>query len=223
MKIKELCEAERPREKMLSKGAGALGDGELLAVILRSGTAGKGALDLAQNLLKSCNGSLCTLANMSSRKLCSFPGIKAQKASSIIAALELGRRMMIESGSFEKKPLVTAKDAYKMMLPHLKGLLHEECWVMFLNRANYVLECCRMSQGGDFQTIIDTKEIVRGCLDRHACALILVHNHPSGNPRPSKADIEQTDALHDALNSFGIDLLDHIIVCDDCFFSFSDS
>lgn len=222
MKIKELCEAERPREKMLSAGPGALSNGELLAVILRSGTRSMSAIDLAQELMKKVDGSLCRLATMSPAMLCGIEGIKNQKAAGILASLELGRRMMCEAGTVEKRPVTRAKTVFEIMRPYLKGLDHEECWILFLNRSNYITGRQKVSSGDDYSTIMNTKEIVRRCLEKHASALIMVHNHPSGNPHPSDADIRRTEALHDALHTFEIDLLDHVIVCDDCFFSFSE-
>ena len=222
MKISEMCEAERPREKMLSRGAASLSTGELLAVLLRSGTAGRSALELAQMLLKAADGSIVTLSEMSRREICSIPGIKAGKATSVIAALELGRRFLEEKSTVVKKPVVHSRMIFEMMLPRLKGIRHEECWVLLLNNANYVLAREKTAVGGGNSTTIDIPRILRLALDNNASGLILVHNHPSGSPRPSNADILYTENLKKAATPFGISLLDHVVVCDDCFYSFAD-
>lgn len=222
MKIKDLCASERPREKMLSQGVSSLSNGELLAVLLRNGTRESSALELAQQLLSSCEGSLCTLFNMSDESMCRIPGIGSGKVCSIMAAFELGKRFLLEESGIVKKPIVSARMVYDMMAPRLKGLKHEECWALFLNDSNYVTGSYRLTSGGGRSTVIDIRQILKKALDKMASGLILLHNHPSGNPTPSKADIEQTDILHKACRSCGIDLTDHIIICDDCFFSFTD-
>ena len=133
MKIKDLSADERPREKMLARGAGSLSDGELLAVLLRSGNRESSALDLARQLLALADGHLSTLFHLSQDKMFSLPGIGPGKASSVLAAFELGRRFLQEEFSLVKKPLLTARSVYEMMIPQLKGLRHEECWILFLN------------------------------------------------------------------------------------------
>lgn len=222
MKIKELCASERPREKMLSAGADRLGNGELLAILLRSGNRGVSALELAQRLLAMCEGRLGNLFNMGYGRMCSLPGIGAGKASAVMAALELGRRFMREESSILKKPIVTARSVFEMMLPALKGLRHEECWLLLLNDSNYLIRQVKVTSGGGRSTVIDVRQVIRIAIDLNASGMILVHNHPSGNPRPSEADIRQTELLHKAAGTCGLDLTDHVIVCDDCFFSFSD-
>lgn len=222
MKIKDLCASERPREKMLSRGAGSLSNGELLAVLMRSGNRESSAIELAQQLLGSCDGSLCTLFNMSADKMCSLPGIGSGKAACIMAAFELGKRFLVEESGIQKKSIVSARMVYDLMIPQMKGLKHEECWILMLNDHNYIISRLCVSSGGGRATVMDIRQILKLSLDKMASALILIHNHPSGNPRPSKADIEQTDILHKACRSCGIDLTDHIVICDDCFFSFSD-
>lgn len=222
MKIKELCASERPRERLLSNGAGSLSNGELIAVLLRSGNRESSALELAQKLLKMCDGSLGRLSDMGAARLCSIPGISGGKASSIIASLELGRRFLMEESPFTKKPVVTSRYVFDIMLPVLKGLRHEECWVLLLNDSNYLLKKTKVTSGGGNSTVIDVRQVIRLALEHSASGIILVHNHPSGNPRPSDADIRQTDRLHEAANACGLELLDHIVVSDDSFFSFAD-
>lgn len=220
--MKELCEAERPREKMLALGPASLGNGELLAILLRNGTRKESALDLAQRMLAGCDGHLSELFNLSSDKLRKIPGIGPCKACSVQAALELGRRFLQEESSVVRKTVSDAGSVYDIMIPKLKGLRHEECWVLFLNAHNYLISSEMITKGSTVSTIIDIGQIVRKALDKSATGIILVHNHPTGNPHPSKADVEQTDALHTACKALGIDLLDHVIVSDGRYFSFSD-
>lgn len=222
MKIKDLSADERPREKMLARGAGSLSDGELLAVLLRSGNRDESALDLARRLLSLSGGRLGTLFNLSQDKLCSLPGIGPCKAGSILAAFELGRRFLQEESSVVKTPLLTARQIYDRMIPQLKGLPHEECWILFLNEHNYLLDRIRVSSGGGSSTVIDIRQIIRIALDKGAASLILVHNHPTGNPTPSQADIRNTDDLRRGVGAVGLVLLDHVVVSDDSFFSFAD-
>ena len=222
MKIKDLDAAERPREKMLSRGAGSLSDGELLAVLLRSGGRDTSALDLARQLLGLADGRLSALFNLSQDRMLSLPGVGPGKAASVIAAFELGRRFLQEESSLVKKPLMTARSVYEMMIPQLKGLQHEECWILFLNDHNYLTGKMKATSGGSSSTVIDVRQVIRSALDKGASAIVLVHNHPTGNPTPSPADVRQTDAVRKGVSAVGLALLDHIVVSDDCFFSFSD-
>ena len=215
-------ESERPREKMIAKGPGALSNGELLAVILRSGSREENAADLARRLLSQCGGMLTGLFSMPAEKMAGIKGMGPCKIASVQAALELGRRFYEEGSSLDHRPVTTAGMIYDILRPSFKGLLHEECWAVYLNNSNYVLEKRRITTGSSDQTTIDVRGIVRAALDKGASSVILAHNHPSGNPRPSRADIEFTERLHDAVEAFNIKLLDHVVVCDDCYYSFSD-
>lgn len=222
MKIKELHASERPRERMLSQGAEALGNGELLAIILRNGNRDESAIDLSMRLLSMCNGRLGELFNTSSAKIMSVHGIGPCKAASVLAAFELGKRFLREESSVLKKPILNGRMVYDHMLPYLKGLEHEECWIMLLNDSNYVTGLKKLTTGGGNSTVMDPSQAVRYALERGATGMILIHNHPTGNPNPSKADINQTDRLRKAAGACGISLHDHIIVCDDSFFSFDE-
>ena len=168
MKMKELCLDDRPREKMLDKGPSALSNAELLAIMIRTGTGKMNAVDVARTLLQKADERLNEVADMSVEKLCSVCGIGPSKAVSISAAFELGRRCALEMTVREKVAVSSPKTVFRMMLPLLKGLDHEECWVMFLNRANYVLGKERMSVGGLESTVMDVKAILRRALDRKA-------------------------------------------------------
>ena len=222
MKMTELCLDDRPREKMLDKGPSALSNAELLAIMIRTGTGKMNAADVARTLLQKAGGRLNEVADMPMEKLCSVSGIGKSKAVTIAAAFELGRRCAIEPAIQEKVALSSPKTVFRMMLPLLKGLDHEECWAIFLNRANYVLgkEC--MSVGGLESTVMDVKAILRRALERKATGVILVHNHPSGSALPGQADIRQTGILKKALQTCEISLIDHVVIAEDSWYSFAD-
>lgn len=221
MKLKEINAEERPRERLLSKGAQALGNTELLAILLRTGNRGKNVLETSTDLLCAA-GSLTELASMSPDKLMSFTGIGKDKATTICAAFELGRRFSAESSGAARTAITHSRQIYEMMIPLLKGLDHEECWIIFLNRSNYVLSKEKLSFGGLTSTTLDPNSILRKAIEKKADGLILIHNHPSGNPQPSAADIKETTRLKNASIAFGISMLDHIVISDNSYYSFSD-
>lgn len=222
MRLKELCLDDRPREKMLEKGPGALSNAELLAIMIRTGTGKMNVVDVARTLLSSAEGRLNAIADMPMERLCSVSGIGRSKAVTIAAAFELGRRCSMELAVPDKVAVSSPKVVFRMMLPFLRGLDHEECWVMFLNRANYVLGKERMSVGGLESTVVDVKAILRRALERKASGVILVHNHPSGSAMPGQADIRQTAVLKKALQTCEIQLVDHVVVAEDSWYSFAD-
>ncbi|MBQ9548876.1 MAG: DNA repair protein RadC [Bacteroidales bacterium] len=222
MKMRELPGGERPREKLWERGAPALSNGELLAILLRSGTRSESVLDLAQRLLSAAGGSLTRLSTLSAEALCRLPGIKKDKSASVRAAFELGRRLMAEASAPAGQPVLSARSVYEQMLPVLKGRQCEECWVLFLNHARLVTGRERISEGGLTATTVDCRPILRRALEQGATALILVHNHPASNPEPSKEDVAVTQALRKAASAFDIVLLDHVVVSDDSFYSFRD-
>jgi DNA repair protein RadC len=222
MRLKELCLDDRPREKMLEKGPGALSNAELLAIMIRTGTGKMNVVDVARTLLSSAEGRLNAIADMPMERLCSVSGIGRSKAVTIAAAFELGRRCSMELAVPDKVAVSSPKVVFRMMLPFLRGLDHEECWAMFLNRANYVLGKERMSVGGLESTVVDVKAILRRALERKASGVILVHNHPSGSAMPGQADIRQTAVLKKALQTCEIQLVDHVVVAEDSWYSFAD-
>jgi DNA repair protein RadC len=222
MIFKELSPEERPREKMKERGVGALSNAELLAVVLRSGTGGVSALELAQKLLAEAEGKLSALHGMSLERMCTHKGIGELKALSVVAALELGRRIGMEPTTPQNKPITKAEQAYRVMIPIMRNLDHEECWVLYLNRRN-ILSAKAMISSGDLEsTIINDKFIIRKMIERKAESIIIIHNHPSGDPTPSAADIHQTEKLRRSLSVVGFALLDHIIISSNRFFSFSE-
>ena len=222
MKISEISLSERPREKLLARGPATLGTAELLAILLRTGTPRANVLDIAHQLLSAADGSLLKLSALPRDALCAIPGIKKDKATTILAAFELGRRFLDEASWLPKEPVTTPERVYKIMIPLLKGLDHEECWVLFLNKAQRLIARERMTRGGSDATTIDVKDILRKSLDHGARGIVLIHNHPSDNPLPGQADIAMTKALQKAARSMDLFLLDHVIVCDSCYYSFTD-
>lgn len=222
MKIKDLCEDERPREKMIRKGAEALSNAELLAILLRTGTGKMNVIDVARELIRSGGGKLNGIAAMSADVLCSIKGIGPSKAVTIAAAFELGRRSASEPITSHHSAVSSPKDVFRMMLPTLRGLDHEECWVLFLNRANHLISKEKMSSGGLDSTTLDSHSIARKAIEKKACGIIIVHNHPSGSAMPGTADINSTKMLQKVLKTCGISLLDHVVIAEDSYYSFAD-
>ena len=222
MKIKDLCMDERPREKMMEKGAGSLSNAELLAILLRTGTGERNAVDLARELLKGCDGRLNGISALSIDRLCENKGIGPGKAVTLAAAFELGRRCALEPIIDSKVSISSPKAVFRIMLPLLRNLDHEECWVLFLNRANYMISKERISSGGLDSTTLDSRTITRKALEKMASGLIIVHNHPSGSPIPGNADIQATRQLDMALKTCGISLIDHVVIAEDSYYSFAD-
>ena len=222
MKLKELCKDEMPREKMSEKGAQSLSNAELLAILLRTGTEKMNVIEVARELLRSAGGKLNNIMTMSPQRMCTTEGIGMSKAVTVAAAFELGRRCALEPIVENKNSITNPKDVYRLMLPVMRGIDHEECWGLFLNRANYIIgkEC--LSKGGLDSTVLDVKTIVRKALETKATAVIIVHNHPSGNPLPGTNDIKETGRLKKGLETCGIDLTDHVIIAEDSFYSFAD-
>ena len=208
---------------MLSAGPSALSNGELLALIIRNGTAQMNVLDLSRHLLNKCQGSLVALSRLSIEQLCEIKGIKEDKACIIQAVFELGRRFISEGQEGETPRIANSLDAYRLLLPLLKGVAHEEAWIIILDSAHKVLNLQAIGIGNSESVVIESKQIVRMVLENGGSALILAHNHPSGNAYPSEADIKMTQNLSNACGIFNISLLDHLIVCDGEYYSFSEN
>lgn len=222
MKLKDMCWDERPRERMMEKGAASLSNVELLAILLRTGSGKMNVIETARALIKSADGKLNNITAMPLEKLCEIDGIGPNKAVTVATAFELGRRCYLETIVENRTSITNPKAVFNMMQPRLRGLDHEECWGIYLNRANYVLgqEC--FSKGGLDSTIIDIKTIVRKALEKKAASLIIVHNHPSGSAIPGERDIKETGRLKKALETCGMALTDHIIISEDAYYSFAD-
>lgn len=220
--MKELCEDDRPREKMMRSGAVNLSNAELLAILLRTGTGKRNVLEVAREILREADGRLTEVAGMSVERLCHVDGIGPGKAVTVAAAFELGRRVAAEDGVQKLPQMDSPRRVYMNMLPQLRDIRHEECWVLFLNHANRLIGKEMISKGGMDSTSVDKRVILRRALDRKASGIILVHNHPSGSPYPSVEDIRQTRELGKALASCDLHLVDHVIVAGHSYYSFSD-
>lgn len=212
---------ERPRERMLQHGAASLSNAELLSVMLRTGTKEMNVIDVARLLMEHSGGSLAGLHDMSVENMCRIPGIGRGKALQMAAAFELARRMAVEKAGVENMAVRSPYDAFMNLAPHFTGDRLEECMVLFLKGNMKVLGRMLVSKGSETSTSISTKNIIRRALELGARALILSHNHPSGDPRPSKEDIRLTEELQDAARAFDLQLMDHIIISPDSYFSFS--
>lgn len=219
--INKWAEEDKPREKLILKGKTSLTNAEILAIIIGSGTRSKTAVDLSKHILSKFNNDLHELGKSSVKNLKQFNGIGEAKAVSIVAALELGKRR--QSTNISDKPkIASSQDAYKCIQSAMADLDHEVFKVILLNRANRVLKIEVISIGGVSGTVVDPKVIFKKALLVQASSLILVHNHPSGNLKPSQADLSVTNRLVKAGESLDIKILDHLIVGERGFFSFAD-
>ncbi len=220
--IKSWAMEDRPREKLLAKGSKQLSNAELLAIIIGSGSITESAVSLSQRILQHKNNNLQDLGMMGLTELQQFKGIGPAKAISISAALELGMRR--EATPLSEKPLITcSRDAYRVLIPFLNGLAHEEFYVLLLNRANQVIDCVSISAGGLSGTFVDVKRIYRLVLANPLVnSIVLAHNHPSGNLTPSQSDIELTRKIKRAGGYLDITVFDHIIIGGNRFVSMAD-
>lgn len=221
LSIKEWAVEDRPREKMLAKGIRSLSEAELIAILIGSGNLEESAVEVSRRILASVNNNLNELGKKNINDLQKFKGIGPAKAITIAAAMELGRRRK-ETEPEEKPKVVTSADAAAIFVPLLSDLPHEEFWVLLLNRNNLVIDKMLVSQGGLSGTIIDVRIILKMALDKLASSIILCHNHPSGNLVPSEADKEITRKIKEAGKHMDIPVLDHLIIGNGAYFSFTD-
>jgi DNA repair protein RadC len=212
---------DRPREKLLKRGIGSLTDAELIAILIGSGVRNENALDISRKILTSSNNNLNELAKLSIHDLRRTRGIGIARAISIVAALELGKRRKIED-VIQRGKISGSRDVFDLFLPILGDLPHEEFWVLFLNRSNLIIDKCKISQGGIAGTVTDIRLIMKQAIDKLAVSIILCHNHPSGNLKPSEADSRITKKLKDSGEILDVSVLDHIIVSEASYFSFAD-
>lgn len=219
--IKRWAEEDRPREKLLLKGKASLSEAELIAILIGSGNTEQTAVELSQHILRQCENNLANLARLSVKDLQKFKGIGEAKAISIVAGLELGRRRK-ESEPFKKVKITSSQDAFQVLQCDMMDLNHEEFWLLLLKRNNEVIKKEMLSRGGVSGTVVDAKIIFKRALEETASGLILAHNHPSGNLKPSQEDINLTRRLKEAGRSLDISVLDHLIITDHSFFSFAD-
>jgi DNA repair protein RadC len=219
--IKYWSEEDRPREKLLSKGKFSLTNAELIAILIGSGTASLSAVELSRQILNSVENNLIELSKLSVKDLQKFKGIGEAKAISIVAALELGKRRRSEEG-IQRKQITNSHEVFEYLQFTLSDTPYEAFWIVLLNRANHIMRTIKISDGGMTGTVADPKRIYKMALENNASSMILCHNHPSGNVRPSDADVKLTQKLKKAGEMLDIFVTDHIIIGDNKYFSFRD-
>ena len=213
---------DRPREKMISKGNSALSNAELVAILIGTGSGNKTAVDLARELLALCNEDLYELGKLRLPQLCKIKGIGPSKAISLMAAIELGRRR--KDNQLAKREKVNSSfDGYAIIKPHFSDLEHEEFHIVLLNRNNEVIGIRQISKGGLAGTYVDPKIIFKIGIDLGAAAILLAHNHPSGNCKPSNNDKALTRRIVQFGKMIELVVMDHLIITDNGYFSFSDN
>lgn len=221
IKISQLAEDDRPRKKLLLKGKSSLTDAELIAILIGSGTTSVSAVDLSKHILSAVNYELGSLAKLSIQDLKKFKGIGEVKAISIIAAMELGRRRKVSEPAIRPK-ITCSQHIYDLMKPDLLDEQVEHFYLILLNRSNHVIKKQLISQGGTVGTVVDSKIVFKIALEYLAQSIILVHNHPSGNLRPSDQDKRLTERMVKIGRELDLPVLDHVIFTDLGYFSFAD-
>ena len=214
-------DSDKPREKMMLKGKNALSDAELIAILMRSGNKKENAVDLAKRILNENQNNLLELSRKSITDLTRYTGIGEAKAMAIIAALELGQRRR-QSEVVERKKITSSHDAFEYMSLYLSDLNHEEFWILLLNRANQVIAQQMIGQGGISSTAVDLKKIFKQVFNYQASGVILTHNHPSGKINPSDQDNLLTRKISEAAKLMEINILDHLIISANSYYSYAD-
>lgn len=218
--ITQWHEDDRPREKLLQKGAAALTNAELLAILIQNGTRSKSALDLAKEILQLSQQNLELLGRLTIKEMQTIKGIGSAKAIILQAAMELGRRRQAEKVVLQA--ISSSKVAAEMLYPIIMDKPHEAFTIMYLNNANKVIQIEIVSEGGITATVVDIKVILKKALLHLASKIILAHNHPSGNLTPSTADKNITQKIKAAAQTLEIDVLDHLIIGRNEYYSFAD-
>jgi DNA repair protein RadC len=219
--IKALAEGDRPREKLLVHGPRLLSDAELIAIMIGSGNKLENAVDLGKRILSFYVNDLTRLSKATVSEFSKFKGIGKAKAITIIAALELGRRRK-EVSNHKLQKITSSRDADVAIRPQLADLVHEEFWMILLNRGNLIIGKQLISKGGQSGTVVDPKMIFKIAIEQNAASILLAHNHPSGNLKASRSDIELTKKLVAAGNLLELPVLDHLIITDSGYLSLAD-
>jgi len=214
-----------PRERAIKQGFTSLSDREIMAILLGTGVQGKNVLDLSDEILRDNEGHLSKIATMTCSQMTSrYKGIGPGKALTVLAALELGKRASRDAAEIERarKPITSSDIIYRYMRHHFDSLDHEEFWILMLNRALRAIGEFCVSKGGMTATIVDIKLIVRQMLENGATAMILCHNHPSGNLKPSGEDDSITHRVKNAADIFDMRVIDHLIFTASGYYSYND-
>ncbi|MBP6312196.1 MAG: DNA repair protein RadC [Flavobacteriales bacterium] len=222
LSIRDWAKSDRPREKLMTLGAGSLSDAELIAILIRSGNTNDSALEVAKKIMASVGNDLHRLARLGVHDLTKFNGVGEAKAISIAAALELGRRRK-DGAQQERFHVISSVSAYEFLRPFMADLQHEEFWVLFLDRGNRYLDHQCISKGGMHGTVADPKVIFKATLDRKAVCIVIAHNHPSGQLRPSEEDIKLTKKVVEGGRLLDVQVQDHLIITSSGFYSFADN
>lgn len=220
--IKTWAEDDRPREKFLLKGKQSLSNAELLAILIATGTKNESAVGLARKILQLTSENINELAKLNVNELKKVKGIGEAKAITIAAALELGRRRKDEEAK-QIEIIKNSQQAFHYFEPLVADLPHEEFWILLLARNRKVIARKKISEGGIAGTVVDTKIIFKHAIENLASSIVLCHNHPSGNLQPSENDIQITKNLKNAGKILDIEIVDHIIVGNDKYYSFADN
>lgn len=215
------CEDDKPDTKILLKGKASMSNAELLSLIISRGSRGMNSLELARTLLNSCKDNLGEIAKLAVSDLTRISSITPSQATRIIAAFEIGKRRNASEGAMKVK-ISSSRDANAVLKAVLTDKAYEEFWIILLNRANSVIALRKISEGGMSGTVVDPKKIFKTALENHASGIILGHNHPSGALTPSEADQRITRKIANAGEMLEINVLDHLIITDDGFYSFAD-
>ncbi len=219
--IKAWAEADRPREKLLLHGRRHLSNAELMAILIGSGSTKETSVALTKRILNGCGNDLDVLGQMTVQDLVKFRGIGEAKAMVIISALELSRRRN-ELSIKERFRIISSRDVFEYMKPVYEDLHHEEFWIVLLNRANRVISKQQISKGGQSGTVADPKIIFKVALEQQAASIVLTHNHPSGNLKPSQEDLTITKKLMAAGKMLDLPVIDHLIMTSKSFYSLCD-
>lgn len=220
--IKHWSEEDRPREKLLLKGKSALSDAELIAILISSGSTELTAVELSKLILSKVNNNLNELAKLGIQDLLKFKGIGEAKAVSIISALELGRRRKDVDKTQDIK-IDTPQRTYNYIKPYLLDLKHEEFWILLTNRNNVLIKHFQISIGGVSGTFVDKKIIFKHAIENLASMIVLIHNHPSGNLKPSEIDLRLTKDIVETGKLIDIPIVDHLIFTDTEYYSFAEN
>jgi len=221
LSINKWAVEDRPREKMLAKGISTLSDAELLGILIGSGNQEESAIELMRRVLAASNNNLNELGKWEYVHFSKFKGIGPAKATTIMAALELGKRRKAQEIK-ERDQITSSRDVYNIFHPILCDAPQEEFWILLLNQSNKVIKPVRISTGGIDGTYADVRTILREALLNRATGIILCHNHPSGNIEPSLSDKKLTAAIQEGAKTMNITLSDHVIICDGKYYSFAD-
>mgnify|MGYP000019056334 FL=1 len=212
---------DQPRERLMSQSPQALSNAELIALILGTGVQHQSALAVAQSILSLADHQLASLATQPWNDWVSLKGVGTVKAVRLAAAMELSRRIPLDP-SITRCALTSSQDVYQLLKPKLAHLPHEEFWVLYLNNAHKLLYMHRLSQGGITATYVDIRLLLKEALQRHAVAIVVAHNHPSGQLQPSLQDRELTEKIKKAAELIDIKLLDHLVITHQEYLSFAD-